>query len=173
LKNIPHDRKITYSKIICDYKPHKKEEERVQLTVGGNRLDYSGDVATSTADITALKILSNRTLSTKDAMMMMMDIKSYYLGTPLPRFEDMKMLISRFPEEIIEKYNLNNLAVDGWVYIEIRKGMYGLKKAELLANQLSQTHLAPFGYYPARHTPGLWLHRTRPISFTSLSTISQ
>jgi hypothetical protein len=78
----------------------------------------------------------------------------------------MKMLVSRFPEEIAQKYNLNALAIDGWVYIEIRKGMYGLKQAGLLANQLLQTRLAPFGYYPARHTPGLWLHNTRPISFT-------
>jgi hypothetical protein len=101
--------------------------------------------------------------------MMMMDIKNYYLGTPLPRFEYMKMLLSRFPEEIIQKYNLNALAVVGWVYIEIRKGMYGLKHAGLLANQLLQARLAPFGYYPARHTPGLWLHKTRPISFTLIA----
>jgi hypothetical protein len=161
LTNIPKDRNITYGKIVCDYKPHKKEKERVRLTVGGDRLDYSGDVATSTADITTFKILINSTLSTEDAAMMMMDIKKYYLGTPLPRFEYMKMLLSRFPEEIIQKNNLN-----GWVYIEIRKGMYGLKQAGLLANQLLQTRLAPFGYYRARHTPGLWLHRTRQISFT-------
>jgi hypothetical protein len=44
--------------------------------------------------------------------------------------------------------------------------MYGLKQAGLLANQLLQTRLAPFGYHPARHTPGIWLHKTRPISFT-------
>jgi hypothetical protein len=44
--------------------------------------------------------------------------------------------------------------------------MYGLKQAGILANQLLQTRLVPFGYYPARHTPGLWLHKTRPISFT-------
>jgi hypothetical protein len=44
--------------------------------------------------------------------------------------------------------------------------MYGLKQAGLLANQLLQTRLAPFGFYPDRHTPGLWLHKTRPISFT-------
>jgi hypothetical protein len=50
LKNIPNDRKITYGKIVCDHKPHKKEKERVRLTVGGDRLEYSGDVATSTAD---------------------------------------------------------------------------------------------------------------------------
>jgi hypothetical protein len=46
--------------------------------------------------------------------MMMMDIKKYYLGTPLPRYEYMRMLLSRLPEEI-DKYNLNALAVDGWV----------------------------------------------------------
>jgi hypothetical protein len=76
--------------------------------------------------------------------MMMMDIKNYYIGTPLPRFEYMKMLLSRFPEEIIQKYNLNALAVDGWIYIEIRKGMYGLKQAGLLANQYLQTRPISF-----------------------------
>jgi hypothetical protein len=139
LTNIPKDRKITYGKIVCDYKPHKKEKELVRLTVGGDRLDYSGDVATSTADITTFKILINSTLSTEDAIMMMMDIKNYYLGTPLPRFEYMKMLLSCFPKEIVQRYNLNALAVDGWVYIETRKCMYGLKQAGLLANQLLQT----------------------------------
>jgi hypothetical protein len=98
--------------------------------------------------------------------MMMMDIKNFFLGTPLPRFEYMKMLLSSFPEEIIQKYNLNALAVDGWVYIEVRKGIYGLKRAGLLANKLLQTRLSPFGYYPARHTLGLWLHKTQPVSFT-------
>jgi hypothetical protein len=94
LTNIPKGRKITYGKMVCDYKPHKKEKERVRLTVGGDRLNYSGDVATSVADITTFKILINSTLSTKDAAMMMMDIKNYYLRTPLPRFEYMKMLLS-------------------------------------------------------------------------------
>jgi hypothetical protein len=70
------------------------------------------------------------------------------------------------PEEIVQKYNLNALAVDGWARIEIRKGMYGLKQAGLHTNKLLQTRLSPFGYYPARHNPGLWLHKTRPISST-------
>jgi hypothetical protein len=55
-------------------------------------------VATSTADITRFKILIISTLSTEEAVMMMMGIKNYYLGTLLPRFEYMKMLISRFPK---------------------------------------------------------------------------
>jgi adenylosuccinate synthase len=91
------------------------------------------------------KILINSTISIEDAAMILMDIKNYYLGTPLPRFEYMRMLSSRFTEKFLQKYNLNALAVDGWVHIEIRKGMYGLKQAGLLANKLMHTRLAPFG----------------------------
>jgi hypothetical protein len=134
--------------------------------VGGDRLDYSGDVATSTADITTFKILINSTLFTEDAAMTMMDIKNYYLGTPFPRYEYMVLLLSRFPEEIVDKYNLKALTVDGWVYIEIRRGMYGLKQSGLLASQLLQTRMELFGYYPARHTPGLWIHKARSIAFS-------
>jgi hypothetical protein len=83
--------------------------------VGSDKLDYSGEVAISTADITTFKILINITLSTRDAEMMMMDIKNYYMGTPLPRYEYMRMLLSRFPDKIVNKYNLEELAVDGWV----------------------------------------------------------
>jgi hypothetical protein len=134
--------------------------------VGGNRLYFSGDVVTSTADITTFNFFINSKLSTTYAAMMIMDIKKYYLGTTLPWYEYMRTLLLRFPEEIVSKYNLTALAVDVWVYIEIRKGMYGLKQAGQLANQILQKRLPPFGYYPARHTPGVWLHKTRPIAFS-------
>jgi hypothetical protein len=49
--------------------------------------------------------------------------------------------------------------------MDIRKGMYVLKQTGLLANQLLQKRLKPFGYYPARPTPGLWLHNTKPTAF--------
>jgi hypothetical protein len=133
-------------------------------TVGGDRLDYSDEVATSTADITTFKILINITISKKDAEMTMMDIHDYFLGTPLPRYG--YMLLSSFTKESIKKYNLRAMMVDGWVYIEIRKGMYGLKQAGLLANRLLQKRLEYFGYFPAPHTPGLLLNKTRPIAFS-------
>jgi hypothetical protein len=113
----------------------------VRLTVGGDRLDYSGEVATSTANITTFKILINSTLSTEHAEMMIMDIKNYYLGTPLPRYEYLRFPLAIIPDEVIGKYNLKSIAVYGWVYLEIRKGMYGLKQAGPLANQQLQKRL--------------------------------
>jgi hypothetical protein len=66
LTNISKDINITYGKIVSDYKPHKKEKECIQLTMGGDILNYSGDITTSTADITEFMILLSSTLSTED-----------------------------------------------------------------------------------------------------------
>jgi hypothetical protein len=166
LSSITTGHKITYGKLVCDYKPSKMGKHRVRLTVGGNKLDYNGESATSTADITTFKILINSTLSITDAKNMRMDVKNYYSGKPLSTYEYMCMSISILPDEIIEKFHLLRFAVDRWVYLEIRKGMYDLKQAGLLANQLLQKRLKPFGYHPAGHIPGLWLHNTKPTAFS-------
>jgi hypothetical protein len=75
LTHILKDKKIIYGKIFCDCNPHKTEKERVRLTVGGKKPDYSGDFTTSTADITTFRILINSNLSTEEAAMMMMGEK--------------------------------------------------------------------------------------------------
>ena len=41
----------------------------------------------------------------------------------------MEISLAILPEEIIAQYNLLQLALNGWVYMEIRKGMPGLKQA--------------------------------------------
>jgi hypothetical protein len=74
--------------------------------------------------------------------------------------------LASLPQETIEKYDLNELAQDGKVYIEIQKGMYGLPQAGILANELLQRNLAQDGYRPTTHTHGLWTHDTRHISFS-------
>ena len=45
--------------------------------------------------------------------------------------------------------------------------MYGLKQAEILANQRLTKCLAMYGYTPSTpRTPGLWRHNTRKVAFT-------
>ena len=48
----------------------------------------------------------------------------------------------------------------------ISKGMYGLPQSGILANKLLRKRLAKKGYFEMPHTPGLWKHVSRPISFT-------
>jgi len=75
------------------------------------------------------------------------------------------MKLDDFPQEVIDEYNLKELANDGWVYMEIRKGMYGLPQAGQIAHDKLVKHLAKYGYAPMRLTPGLWKHHTCPITF--------
>jgi hypothetical protein len=85
----------------------------------------------------------------------------------MSRYEYMKIHLSKIPDEVIDEYNLRSLAnPNGWVYMEIRKGMPGLKQAGRIANDRLTTHLAKFGYRPVPRTPSLWRHDTRPIAFS-------
>jgi hypothetical protein len=163
---VPKDRKVTYGRIVVSIRPQKDEVERTRLTVGGNLIEYPGDVSTKTADLTTAKIHFNSVLSTPGAKFMGIDLKNFYLNTPMDRYEYMRLPIAIIPDEIIEQYQLLPLVHNGHVYIEIRKGMYGLPQAGILANKLLTKRLARHGYAPTVHTPGLWKHHTRPISFT-------
>jgi hypothetical protein len=164
--DIPKGRKVTYGSIVVDIKDHKEEKERTRLTVEGDQIEYPRDKSTRTAGLTTAKILINNVISTKGAQFLVVDINNFYLNTPLGRFEYMVINLASLPQETIKKYDLNELAQDGKVYIEIQKGMYGLPQAGILANELLQRNLAKDGYRPTTHTQGLWTHDTRPIPFS-------
>jgi hypothetical protein len=117
------------------------------MTVGGNLIDYPFELTTRMADMVSSKILWNSVISTKGARFAGADIKTMYLKTPVDQFEYMKMPIALIPADIIAHYNLNKKVLDGHVYMEIRKGMYGLPQAGILANKLLKKRLARHGYF--------------------------
>ena len=58
-----------------------------------------------------------------------------YLNTPRDPFEYMRMHLRDIPQEIIDQYKLTNIVdPNGYIYIEIRQAMYGLKQAGFIAN---------------------------------------
>ena len=77
----------------------------------------------------------------------------------------MRIEYKLIPDEIKEQYNLQKIVHDGYIYIQIEKGMYGLPQAGKIANDELQRHLLPFGYKPCPQTQGLWRHSSKPITF--------
>jgi hypothetical protein len=116
--------------------------------------------------MTTAKILFNSVISTPDGRFMCTDVKDFYLNTLMARYEYMCLPIRILPQEIVEQYQLLPFVHDGWVYVEIRKGMYGLPQAGIITNQRLEKHLAKYGYKPTYLTPGLWRHESRPITFS-------
>ena len=166
---VPVDRlgDVTYAKFVVELKPNKAEVHRTRLTVGGDKVHYPGDVGTPTADLILVKVHVNSVISTPGAQYMTLDVKNFYLNTPMLRFEYVKIKIDDIPDKIIAEYNLQEkVTPDGYVYVEIQKGMYGLPQAGILAQQLLEQRLNAHGYSQNQAVPGLWTHETRPISFT-------
>ena len=166
-QNIPPERRqdITYTRVVCEVRPQKEDPNRTRITIGGNRICYSGDTATRTGSLELVKLQLNSTISTPDARFACFDISNFYLGTPLDRPEYVRINIKDIPHEFIDEYNLHHYTYNGWVYFEINKAVYGLKQAGKLANDLLTERLAEHGYYQCTLTPGLWRHKWRPISF--------
>ena len=100
---------VTYGSFSCDLKPNKEEKEHTRLTAGGDRINYPEDVGTPTADMTLFKCLANSIISTPGAHCIMIDIKDFYLNTPMNRKEYMRLKASDIPEEIIKEYNLHEI----------------------------------------------------------------
>ncbi len=98
---------------------------------------------------------------------MTLDIKNFYLNTPMEQYEYVRIKLDDVPEEIIQQYLLQD-KVDskGYIFIKVQKGMYGLPQAGILAQNLLEKSLNKHGYFQNRAVPGLWTHDSRPTSFT-------
>ena len=116
---IPADRTITYARVVVNFRPQKMDPHRIQITAGGNLINYPGKLTTRTANLTTSKLMWNSVLSTKGAKYMCLDIKNFYLTAPLDCFKYMKMPLSLFPSWTKEQYNLDKLTKNGYVYLEM------------------------------------------------------
>jgi hypothetical protein len=65
-------------------RPEKVDEpNRTRLVAKGGRVHYSGNAGMPTANLLTVKLLINSTISTVGAKFMTMDIKDFYVNTPM------------------------------------------------------------------------------------------
>jgi hypothetical protein len=85
--------------VVCEVRPEKDDPDRTQITIGGNCICYPGDVGTNTALLELIKLLLNSVLSWKGAHFSSIELKNFYLDTPMPKPEYVHIKITN---------NLNN-----------------------------------------------------------------
>ena len=98
---------------------------------------------------------------------MTLDLKDFYLMKPMKCYKFFRMKLELFPQDIIDLYNLQNKADhNGNVHCEVRRGMYGLPQASIIAQKLLEQCLLKAQYTQSKIMPGYWKNEWRPISFT-------
>ena len=63
---VPSARTVTYGIIVAETRLQKSETHHTILKVGGNLIDFHGDVTIPTEDIIMVKLIFNSVLSTKN-----------------------------------------------------------------------------------------------------------
>ena len=92
--------------------------------MGGDKLSYDADAGSPAASLLETKLILNSTISDAihGARFMCADLKDYFLATFMASPEFMKIHYKYFPEDIRNKYNLDNkVSADGYIYIKIKK----------------------------------------------------
>jgi hypothetical protein len=154
---------VTYGLIICLIRLEKTDEpNQTRLVAGGDRAHYPFNAGTPTADLLTVKLLINSMISTPGARFFTMDIKNFYLCTPMTRYEYMQLKLSNMPGNVIAHYHLHDIKTpNGFIYCKIRQGMYELPQAEIIAQELLTKR-----HTQSKTTPGLWTHEWHPITFS-------
>lgn len=123
--------------MVHTIRPNKTEVYRIRLTVGGDKLDAYQDVWSPAVSITNAKIHINSIISDDDhgARFCTCNIKDFFLQSFMKIFQYMRIHQKYITAEIIDEYNLTPAHFDSksYTYVEIRRGMYGLKETTILA----------------------------------------
>ena len=88
---LPSGRTVTYGIIVVKIRPQKAERYRTRLTVGGNLINFPGNVTTPTSDLITAKLIFNSVLSTNNVKFMCADIAHFYINDPMDIYEYMKL----------------------------------------------------------------------------------
>ena len=137
------------------------------MTTDGNQLDYPRDPSSPFNSVFDAKIHINSTIldAHKGAQYIGLDIGNFYHGSPMAYLQYIRIHASFIIQEVMNQYDFT-VKADGYVYFEIRKGMYGLKEFGIIALTQLVQKITPFGYEPMKFTPGLCRHTNRKTTFT-------
>ena len=139
---VPRERAkdVTYGLITTLIRPEKIDEpNRTRLVAGGDRVHFPGNAGTPTADLLTVKLLINSIISTAGAKFMTMNIKDFYLNSPMARYKYMQLRIVDMPDDVIEHYNLRDKATpDGYIYCKIQRGCMAFHRQVSLPSNCSR-----------------------------------
>ena len=89
----------------------------MRLTVGGDKVKFDGPVYTPTSDLTTSKLHWNSVISTPGAKYLVFDDNVFYLNNTMSKHEYHNISISLIPRDAIDKYNLMDKRINGFLYV--------------------------------------------------------
>ena len=141
---------------------------RVRGTGGGDRITVPYSVSTSTANLPTVKCTLHAVVS-ENASFGTVDITDFYLGSPMPSPEFLKLPTSDYHPDLLDDLGITPfIQLDRTgkpvFYAQVNKTIPGFPQAGFHANNQLVAHLQQHGYLQTS-TPSLFRHITDNIAF--------
>ncbi len=120
--DIPQDKHATYMNPVCSEKLNDNGtvKLRTRATIGGDQIDYPYPTTAVTAELESIKILFNAMIS-DNAAFSTVDLEDFYLGTPLPHPEYIRIPVKFIPQKVLWFYKLKPFIFKGALYCVVLK----------------------------------------------------
>ena len=166
--HVPSQCPTYYNRVVKEKYKAGEIERRVRGTAGGDKIAFPYSVSSSTASMTTFKCLVNDVVST-DSNLGNADASDFYLGSPLPNPESIKIFTDTFDKKTLDYLGFTPfIKTDShgkhFVYCDILTTLYGLACSGLLSHLRLLAQLYAYDYIQTT-TPCLFRHRTRDITF--------
>ena len=148
-QQVLNDKDVAYDTFVYDYQLLKQEAYIIHIMVEEDRLSCAEDARSPASNLLETNMLINNIISdaNRGVRFMSLNIKDYFLAIPIRDPEYMRVLCKYFLQDVRDQYRLDLKVIpSGWIFIEIKKGMSGLKQATLLAYQHLAKLLEPYKY---------------------------
>ena len=106
----------------------------VRLTVGGDILTFDRPVSTPASNLTTSKMHWNSVILKPGSSYLVVDVNNFHLNNIMAKDEYYNISIILIPQEVIDEYNLMDNQINGFLYVCMEKGMYGLVQAGIIAH---------------------------------------
>jgi hypothetical protein len=146
--DIPEDKEATYVNPTCSEKIRDDGalKLRTRATIGGDKVHYPYNTTAVTAELESIKLLLNAMIS-DNAAFSTLDLEDFYLGTPLPHPEYIRIPVKFIPKPVLTFYQLETFLHKGALYCSVLKTHYGLPQAGALSQKRLFDHLETHGYF--------------------------
>ena len=84
-QEVPPNKSVTYAAFVYNYRPSKQEPNRIRITAREDCIPYDNNVESLDSGLLEMKLILNSTILdvAKDVQFISIDIKDYFLTTPM------------------------------------------------------------------------------------------
>jgi hypothetical protein len=136
-----------------------------RLTYSGKNRPSGDETFQPTAQLEDVKMFLQSVVSDQ-ANISAIDIKAYFLNTPLTKYKYLRLGYKHIPDAILKKYNWYRFQEKGYIWFEIRRAMYGMDDAARKSFLLITQRLREAGYMSTERNPTIFRNSVTGVAFT-------